>query len=808
MRTLLQDFRYSLRQLFRNPGFSLTALISLALGIGAATAVFSVLYSGLLHPYPYRAAENLVAVNRRNPQGSGSGLGANGQQVRALEQLPAVETVLVTEYHAMNLTGHEVPENVSVRGISANTFSDLGVPPSMGRGILPSDTPDGHETQPVVVISYDFWRRHYFSAPDILGRNLELDHKAYQIVGVAAPRFHWDSADVYAPIPATEDSEAQSLIYLRLRPGFTHEAVDAQLQPLVERFAADNPKKFPEHFKVGVSDLNSFSLRRIGGTLYLMFGAVMLLLVIGCANVSILLLARGTARQYELAVRTAMGASRARIVRQLLTESMLLAATGAALGIFASFAIVSGIRYLLPFAFAPEAVISINRPALMFAILLVLGTGALFGLWPALRLSRTQVAGVSRTRISAGVTTRRIHDSLVAAQIAMTLLLLAASGSAMRSFIAMLHRPLGYDPRNVMSVAIPVHDNRYKTWETRANYFEQLREKVSEIPSVTQAAISIFSNPPRSGFDQRFEISGHSSGKPETSLLQIVSPEFFPALRIPLLQGRFWNADENRKAARFAVINRTLAQRYFPNGDALGQSLKLLPMADPDPDILGALGTDGSVVTIIGITDDVLNDNLRNPVQPAIYVPSTSLVPDGMQILVRAKVPPLTLLGAVRSQIAKVDPEQQISGRTEELASWISNGPEWQQERLAASVFPFFGLMAITLAAVGLYSVVAYTVAQRTNEFGIRMALGALPANLLRLVLASTSRTIGFGIVAGIGLTFALSKVLTHYANGSTHDAPLLIAAALVMILVAIGASLIPARQASRIDPMVALRHE
>src|ERR1700742_302760 len=206
MRTLLQDLRYSLRQLFQNPGFSLTALISLALGIGAATGVFSILYTGLLHPYPYRAAENLVAVMLRNPQGSGAGLVVNGQrQIRALEQLPAVETVLATTYHSMNLTGHEVPENVSVHGVSANTFSDLGVPPFMGRGILPSDASEGHEAQSVVVISYDFWRRHYLSAPDILQRTMELDHRAYQIVGVAAPRFHWDEADVYLPIPVTEN---------------------------------------------------------------------------------------------------------------------------------------------------------------------------------------------------------------------------------------------------------------------------------------------------------------------------------------------------------------------------------------------------------------------------------------------------------------------------------------------------------------------------------------------------------------------------------------------------------------------------
>jgi predicted permease len=806
LRTLLQDLRYSLRQLFQNPGFALTALISLALGIGAATAVFSVLYSGLLHPYPYRAAENLAQFVIEDPENSRAGLRGSRSQIRAIEQLPAIETVLLREQRMMNLTGRELPESVRVGRISTNTFSDLGLPPFMGRGILPSDAGEGHEAQSVVVISYEFWRRHFLSAPDVLNRTLELDHKAYQIVGVAAPRFHWGYLDIYLPMPPAETSGLQPFIFVHLKPGYSQKAAIAQLQPLVEQFAAENPNHLPPHFKVTLLALNWFSFSRIGSTLYLMFGAVMLLLVIGCANVSILLLARGTARQSELAVRSAMGASRSRIVRQLLTESLLLATAGAAAGVCTSYAILAGIRYLLPFAFPLEAQITVNRPVLFFAILLTLGTAAVFGLWPALQLSRTQVAGTGRNRMSAGVATRRTHDLLVAAQIAMTLLLLAASGSAMRSFIAMLHRPLGYDPQNVMSLELPIHDNQYKTWEARAAYFKQLRQKVSEVPGVTQAAVSIYSNPPRSGLDQRFEVSGRASNKPETGLLQLVSPELFPALRIPLLRGRLWNSDENQRVARVAVVNRTLAQRYFPNGDALGHALKLLPIADAT--FLAPPNSTDSSVTIIGIVDDVLNDNLRNPVQPAIYVPFTFLLPDAAQILVKANVPPLTLLNTVRSQIAKVEPEQQIPGNTEELSLWISDGPEWQQERLAASVFPFFGLMAITLAAVGLYSVVAYTVAQRTNEFGIRMALGALPANLLRLVLSSASRTVGVGIVAGVALTFALGKVLSHYADGSTHDAPLLTAAALVMILVAIGASLIPARHASRIDPMVALRHE
>ena len=810
MRTLLQDLRYSLRQFFQNPGFSLTALISLALGIGAATAVFSVLYSGLLHPYPYRAAEHLVALRIHNQQGDSSVASLNGSQVRAIEQVSAIESVLATGYRSLYLTGQEVQENVSVVGITANTFSDLGIPAFLGRGILPSDVAEGNASQSVAVISYEFWQRHYLSASDILGRPLELDHQSYQIVGVAAPRFRWAyDGDIYVPLRLTQNSAANLLVYLRLKEGTSREAANAELQPLIERFAAENPKRYPEHFKVSLEDMNSYSFRRVGGTLYLMFGAVMLLLVIGCANVSILLLARGTARQYELSVRSAMGASRGRIVRQLLTESMLLAAAGAMLGIVASYQILFGIRYLTPYTFAPEAEITINRPVLCFAVALAFWTALLFGLWPALRLSRTRAAQIStagRSRMTVALTTRRTHDLLIASQIAMTLLLLAASGSAMRSFINMMHRPLGYDPRNVMSLQISIRDDRYTSWDARTNYFEQLRDKVSEIPGVNSAAISIFSNPPRSGLDTGFKISGRPSVEPEKALLQLVSPDFFSALHIPLLRGRIWSASENRNAAHFAVVNRTLAQRYFPNGDALGHSVKLSTLEEPG--MLAAPSTSDAWLTIAGVVDDVLNDNLQNPIQPAIYVPFTFLVPDGMQILVRANVPPLTLLGTVRSQIAQVDPEQRISGRTEELAKWISNGPEWRQERLAAWVFPLFGLMAITLAAVGLYSVVAYIVAQRTNEFGIRMALGALPGNLLRLVLSSASRSVSLGIVAGIALTFALSKVLAHYADGSAHDAPLLTAAALVMILVAIAASLIPARQASRIDPMVALRHE
>jgi predicted permease len=328
--TLLQDLRYSARQLIKSPGFTLTAVISLALGIGAATAVFSVIYAALVSPYPYPAADRIVRLTTQSVAGSGDPVFLNGAQIQTLRQSPVVESVLAMDSHALMLTGQDLPENVNTVSLISNGFQDLGVPPALGRGLWPSDAVDGQEPRPVVVLSYKFWQKHYFSNPDVLGRTLQLDHRNFEIVGVAAPRFTWGEADVYLPLKLMRDPGRTSIVNLLLRPGVSRAA--AALQPLVEQFAKYMPNDFPDVFKVHVLGLNDWVVGSMGGTLNLLFGAVMLLLVIGCGNVSILLLARGTARQHELAVRTAIGAGRLRLIRQLLTDSLLLAAIGAALG--------------------------------------------------------------------------------------------------------------------------------------------------------------------------------------------------------------------------------------------------------------------------------------------------------------------------------------------------------------------------------------------------------------------------------------------------------------------------------------------
>lgn len=815
MQDLLQDLRYSLRQLIKSPGFTLTALVSLALGIGATTAVFSVIYAALVNPYPYPTANRIVRVTLESKSQSDQGgdwANLNGPQIQQLRKLGVVQSVIAMDFHALTMTGHDVPENVNVVGLISNGFMDLGVPPLLGRGILPSDAIDGEDPQPVVVLSYKFWQKHFFGSRDVLGKTLQLDRKDYVIVGVAAPRFTWYMADVYRPMELSQDPGLMKLINLLLKPGVTHEQANAQLQPLIEQFARDMPKNLPEHFKVKVEDLNAWVRRGISGTLYLLFGAVALLLAIGCGNVSILLLARGTARQHELAVRSAVGAKRARIVRQLLTESLLLAAMGALLGVGSAYGILALIHVVLPRnAFAPEVVININVPVLLFCIGVAMLTGILFGLGPALRMSRTQVGQMMKSSarsVLGGVHGRRTYDALIAGQIALTLLLLVGAGSAMAGFVRLLHTPLGYDPHNVMSVGVPLHENTFTSWEARSAYYGQLCAKVAETPGVKMTAISTNATPPNNGDNLRFEILGKPASEDQMALVNLVDPQYFPVLRIPLVEGRVWEEAEDHRGALVAVINRTLAQRYFPNGDAIGHSLKMPGFEDRPPVIFAVPKLAESWVQIVGVVADAKDNGLLEPIKPAIYLPYTLYLRQWTQILVRADVAPLSLLHSIRERLAAVNPEQQTFSEVDDLNFWISDQEEWQREHLVTWIFGVFGVLALALAAVGLYSAVSYTVAQRTNEFGIRIALGARRGHVLRIVFASTVLSVGSGIVAGLILAVALHSVVEKWAQGGARDPVILVTGAALLGVVAGLACLIPARYAARVDPMKALRYE
>ena len=812
MQTLLQDFRFSLRQLVKSPGFTLTAVISLALGIGATTAVFSVVYGILMNPYPYAASDRMVHMRLMDKAGHESGFGLTAGQWQQIRKSPVVEDAFISDDWNLTVTGHDLPEDVAGVYLTSNAVNYFGVPAFLGRGLVPSDAIDGQDPQPVVVLSYKFWQRHFNSNPAVLGQTLQLVRKNYTIVGVAAPRFTWDDGDVYLPLKVTQDVVRSYYVGLRLKPGVSHAMANAALQPLLEQFALETPKHFPsDRLRFYVVGLNDDFVRDLGGTLYLLFSAVALLLAIGCGNVSILLLARGTARQHEFAVRTAIGASRPRIIRQLLTEALLLSLTGALLGVLLAYWALAMIVEMLPkYSFPHEAAIQINLPVLLFSAGAALFTGILFGLWPALQLSRPEVSQVMQgttRKIAGGVRGRTTHNVLIAGQIALTLLMLAGAGAAMEGFLHLMRTPLGYDPHNVMSVGIPVHEGTYKTWAARSAYFDQLLKKVAAIPGVTMAGISSNATPPSNGWPTGVEILGKPAQEDQKVRINFVDPGYFPVLRIPVAQGRIWDETENHNAAHVAVINETMARKYFPNGDALGHSLRVPEMRDEPPFNVAASDPRGWL-QIVGVIPDKRDDGLRKPILPEAFVPYTLSMRMFIQILVRSDVPPLSLLHAVGVEVNSVDPDQQLNAGVQDLEHWITSQQEWQREHLLAWLFGAFAVLALALAAVGLYSVVSYSVAQRTNEFGIRVALGAQRGHVLRIVFASTALSVGSGIVAGVALTLALNRVLAQWAEGSSRDPVILLIVTFLLGLVAAIACTGPARRVLRVDPMTALRYE
>ncbi len=812
VQSLLQDLRYGLRQLRKSPGFTATTVLSLALGIGATTAVFSVVYAVLLDPYPYADSDRMIHLVCKDKAGEDQWLYLTGPQYEQYRHAQSVESAMAEDQWNLTTTGGELPEDVNAHYFTGNGFNHFGVPVLMGRGLIPSDAPEGQDPQPVAVLGYKFWQQYYNGERDVIGKTIQLVHKNYIIVGVAQPRFTWGDADVYLPLKISSDPSRAYEVNTKLKPGVSHAAANAEFQSLFEQFARETPKHFPaDGFRMQVAGLNDHFVQRLGKTLILLLAAVGLLLAIGCGNVSILLLARGTVREHEFAVRSAIGASRRRIVRQLLTEALVLSLGGAALGVLLAYQAVAAIVTLLPqFAFPHEAAIRINLPVLCFSVALAVLTGVFFGLSPAAQLSRpdvSQVMQASTKKVTGGVRGKRVHQMLIAGQITLTMLLLASAGAAIEGFIRLNHSHLGYDPHNVMSVGIPVHDNSYTTWEKRAAYFDLLLQRVTALPRVTSAGLSTNATPPSNGWRNRFEILGKPTLAEQQARINFVSPEYFPVLEIPLLAGRTWDQAETKRGAKLALINEALAKQYFPGGDPLGQQIRMPELKGEPPISLAVPDSDGWF-EVVGVVADVFDDGLGKPVKPGIYIPYTVAMPVWTQILVRTTVPPLSVLREVRQQIHSVDADQQVEGHVRSLEDWITGQQEWAQEHLIALLFGAFAGLALLLAAVGLYSVVSYSVAQRTNEFGIRVALGARRADVLRLVMFSTAFSVGSGILAGVILALAFNRVITQWAQGSSIHTAVLLGVTVLLTSVAALASVLPAHRASTINPMQALRYE
>lgn len=811
MQNFFQDIRYALRQVRSAPGFALVAVLSLALGIGATTAVFSIVYAVLLHPYPFRDWERLVTLTVRDQRGTiRCCINVTGSQLQQLREARSIEEIVGFDQRNLTTTGGDLPEDVRAIYWTPNAISYFGVPPALGRGILPSDAPDGQDPQPVTMLSYLFWQRHFGGNPNVLGQNIQLAHENYRIVGVMSKFITWGDGDVYLPLKLMRDSSVRLGTSLRLKPGVSTEAASAELQPLLDGFARETPANFPRGFRLNIRQLSYGIATALGPSLYLLFGAVCVLLLVGCLNVSILLMARGAKRQYELAIRTAMGAARSRIVRQLLSESLVLALGGEILGIGLAYTMQRILIQQLPrYLSARQASIHLNFPVLSFSMVLVLLTVLAFGLLPALQVSRRDPGqgiqlGNSKIKGSRGKHTRNV---LIAGQIAMSLLLLAGAATSIRAFLRLMQTDLGYDPSSTAALGIPVHENSYTTWEARSAYFERLLQKVASTPDVTGAALSIFAVPPSNGWNAGFEILGHNTLGDQEVRANFVGQDYFGVLHVRLLQGRLWDRTETVRAAHVAIINQAMARRYWPNGDAVGRQIRLPQLIASPPTQLSAPGSD-QWMEIVGVVADALNDGLRNPVKPAVYLPYTFRMPMYSQILVRTRTNPLSLLRTFRTQVQAVDSEQQIMNNTSSLEEWITQEDDWQREHMVALLFGAFSVITLLLAGVGLYSVVSYTVAQRTNEFALRMALGAQRGDVLFNVLFSTVRVVAVGVAAGFGLYMLVKRIVAQWAYAPANDPLVLVLVTPILVFIAILACYLPARRAMSLDPMSALRHE
>jgi predicted permease len=807
MWTSLQDLRFALRQFRKSPGFVLTAILSLMLGIGATTAIFSVVYGVLLDPYPYKDNDRMVHVQLNDKSGRGPLLLVNGVGYNDLRNVPSLDDVFLARDNQENLTGDQIPVSVNVGLYSPNLFEYMGVPPVLGREFTRADAAGG-SAPPLAVLSYLFWQRQFGGSRDVVGKNIELDHHLYSVIGVVPPRFTWGDSDVYIPALPTADADEYWLAFVKLKPGTKFAVAQAQFQTLVEQFAKQS-KNYPQDRKVKIVSLNEQVLGKFAGTLALLFGAVVALLVIGCANVSILLLARGTARQHELAVRVSVGADRLRLIRQLLTESVLLSITGAALGVLAAYKGVAALAAFLPYySFPHEAAIHVNAMVLVFSAAVALLTGILFGISPAWQLSRPQLGRLiqaSSAKHSGSAHNRNTHRLLIAGQVALTLVLLAAAGAAMKAFVARIHTPLGFDPDHVIAMNIGFPKGANPTWQARLNANEAVRKAITEVPGVDTASVSTTWFPGFGGFTAKIEVQGKPSLTDAQAMLCLVSPPEFLTLRIPLLAGRVYDEAETMHAAHLAVVNQSFVKQFIGDGNPIGQSVRSPMLKVEQPSLLLAASPD-EWLQIIGVVGDARNDGLDHPIKPAIFLPYSFVLPTDESLLVRATGDTDATLRSIKERLRQLNPEI-VVGNTHTLLWWLET-QGWGQERFIATLFSLFAVLALALAATGLYSVVSFAVTQRTQEVGIRMALGAPRTSIIRLVLASTGTMLGFGLAIGLGLSVALNGLVASWVNGSSRDPGTLLGSATLLLLVAVAACVVPAWRAATIDPMRALRTE
>jgi predicted permease len=655
---LIHDLSFSVRQFFRHRVYAASAIISMALGIGSTAAVYSVLYGVLIDPYPYRNADRIAFITIQTKQGRGE-IPFTLAERDFLRDTRSVEDAFVQSDENMIATDGDIPQSVKVLEMTGNGLQFLGAPPMLGRVFTAPEIHDGAAPPPVAVISYLFWKSHFASDPNVLGKMLELNKQKYTVIGVVGPRFTWHDCEVYLPMPAGMDPRRRFETLVRLRPGVSTSAASGELSGILQQIRSEEPNLLPKDgYTINVQTLNDWLLGQFKGTLLILFAAVGLLLLIGCGNVSILMLARGTARLQELATRLAIGASRVRVVRQLLIEAVMLSVTGGLLGMAFAYAAIQCIVGMLPeYSIPHEVVIRLNLPVLVFSTAVSVAVGILAGLSPALQFSTPHICQMvqssgSRSTTSHGARTRM---ALITGQIALTVLMLAGAGAATRNFIEAYTTHLGFETHNVLTLEFSYPERAFATWEAGVRYQDALIEAIRATPGVVAVANSGAALPPTQRWLQPVQVVGSTPDAQENAV-GLVSAEFFSVLRIPLLEGRIFTRDEVMHGLHLACVNKSFVDRYFAGSDPIGKLV--LPSRIPalPSDLLTAANI-REPFQIIGVVGDVRNDGLHRPPLPAVYLPSSVVVTPGNTLLVRTTGKPESARPCHRPEHPGLEPE-------------------------------------------------------------------------------------------------------------------------------------------------------
>ena len=810
MHWILQDLNYGLRGICKQPGFAFLAILTLALGIGSATTIFSAIQNILLDPFPYTDAQRVVAIQIHDTTNSRPGGRTYYQAPEFLdyqEQNHVFQEVIGGTGDDVLYNSGEGMEQFTGGYVTPNTFRFLGVPAQLGRGIVPDDAkPDA---PPVFVMAHKLWVKRFNQDPSILGKTFVLSGTPMTLVGIMPQRFTKLGADLWMVRTMDRSDPQASRNYwnfqAKLKPGVTIQQAQADVEVIARRLAKVYPKNYPKNFSVQVISWLDSLVGQFRKTLYTIAAAVGLLLLIACSNVANMLLARATAREKEMAIRSSLGASRQRLVGQLLIESLLLALGGAVIGCLFSYAGIKGLVALLPDGLIPrEAQIRLNLPVLLFSLGIAIFTAILFGLAPALQTAKRELVEPlkdSGKGVSGGFRRGRLRNTLVVCEVALSLVLLSGAGLLMRSFILLQQVDLGFNPENILAARLPFPRGQYKTAAEKQRFYRQLLLRLQSLPGVV-AATETSTLPPYGGIRSEIDISGKAHAEKWQAIFQLCSEGYFPTLQLRVLRGRTLSEIEVNSARKVAVVNQTLVNKFFGNEDPIGRRIKINMLESiPDAPVKDAL------FEIIGVISDAKNQGIQDPPMPEMFVPYTITGAFERGILVRTSVPAMSLLNSVRREIWAVDRNIALTfaGSLKDFMKQFS----YAEPRFSLILMGVFAAVGLVLVGLGVFSVIAYTVSRQTHEIGIRMAIGAGSGDVLRMVLRMGLKLLGAGVGVGLLASFGVTRVIAQQLWGVSPRDPVTFGSVVAVVALAgVAACYIPARRATRVDPLVALRCE